>query len=194
MRESGRMDPLRALLERLEAEDPATAAHGRAIAVLASRIGAELRLGPLVGEFLGRCGLVHDVGKLYVPRALVHANRALSPAERAALAAHVIEGERALAADPELDVYREAVRSHHERYDGRGYPDRLRGQRIPLHARILAVADAYDAMTGRRSYRFPLAPDRALVELERGRGSQFDPEVVDALAAVVGAGLRPLTA
>lgn len=188
------MDPLGALLERLEAEDPALAAHGRAVAVLAARIGAELRLGPVVVDFLSRCGLVHDIGKLYVPRGLVHARRGLSPAERAALAAHVVEGERALAADPELDVYREAVRSHHERWDGRGYPDRLRGGRIPLHARILAVADAYDAMTGRRSHRFPLAPDRALVELERGRGSQFDPEVVDALAAVIGAGLRPLTA
>ena len=188
------MDPLSALLERLEAEDPALAAHGRAVAALASRIGAELRLGPVVVEFLDRCGLVHDIGKLYVPHGLVHARRGLSPAERAALAAHVVEGERALAADPELDVYREAVRSHHERWDGRGYPDRLRGDRIPLHARILAVADAYDAMTGRRSHRFPLAPDRALVELERGRGSQFDPEVVDALAAVIGAGLRPLTA
>lgn len=194
MNQSGPIDPFRALVARLEAADPATAAHGRALAVLAARIGAEMRLGRLVVEFLGRCGLIHDVGKLYVPAALVHANRALSPVERAALAAHVVEGERALAADPELDVYREAVRSHHERFDGRGYPDRLRGERIPLHARILAVADAYDAMTGERSYRFPLVPDRALVELERGRGSQFDPEVVDALAAVVGAGLRPLSA
>jgi HD-GYP domain-containing protein (c-di-GMP phosphodiesterase class II) len=194
MRDTVRIDPLRALVERLEAEDPATAAHGRAIGVLAARIGAELRLGPLVVEFLDRCGLIHDIGKLYVPRELVHANRALSAAERVELTLHVVAGERALAEDPELDVYREAVRSHHERWDGRGYPDRLRGPRIPLHARILAVADAYDAMTGQRAYRFPLAPDRALVELERGRGSQFDPEVVDALAAVIGASLRPLSA
>ncbi len=187
------MEPLRALLERLEAEDPATAAHGRTVAMLASRIAASMRLGGGVVAFLGRCGLVHDVGKLFVPPDLVHATRRLTSAEQAVLNGHVLAGERALAFHPELDVYREAVRSHHERYDGRGYPDGLRGERIPLHARILAVADAYDAMTGQRSYRFPITPDRALVELERGRGSQFDPDVVDALGAVVGASLRPIT-
>jgi HD-GYP domain-containing protein (c-di-GMP phosphodiesterase class II) len=187
------MDPLRELLARLEAEDPAIAAHGRAVAALASRIAAEMRLGSGVVAFLGRCGLIHDIGKLFVPAALVHANRRLNQAENGILKAHVLAGEAALAFHPELDVYREAVRSHHERYDGRGYPDRLRGERIPLHARILAVADAYDAMTGQRSYRFPLTPDRALVELERGRGSQFDPDAVDALAAVVGEFLRPVT-
>jgi len=186
------MDPLRTLVERLETEDPATAAHGRTVASLASRIAAHMRLGAVVVAFVGRCALVHDIGKLFVPRELLHATRALTPPEHAALAAHVIEGERALAFHPELEVYREAVRSHHERFDGRGYPDRLRGNRIPLHARILAVADAYDALTGQRSYRFPMTPDRALLEIERGRGSQFDPDVVDALAAVVGDLLKPV--
>ncbi len=84
------------------------------------------------------------------------------------------------------------VRHHHERFDGRGYPDGLRGEAIPLPARIVAVADAYDAMTGQRPYRFPMTPDRALLEIERMRGTQFDPAVVDVMLAVVGDALRPL--
>ena len=187
------MDPLRALVERLDTEEPCTAAHGRATAQWCARIASALRLSRDDVSYVSRCGLVHDVGKLYVPVNLIRAARALDASEIAQVQMHVIRGEEALALHPELFIYRDAVRWHHERYDGRGYPDGLRGERIPLAARIVAVADAYDAMTGQRPYRFPMTPDRALLEIERGRGNQFDPEIADAMIRIVGdVVLRPV--
>jgi HD-GYP domain-containing protein (c-di-GMP phosphodiesterase class II) len=180
------MDPLRTLVERLDIEEPCTALHGRAVAHWSARIAAHLRLSRDEVSFVSRCGLLHDIGKLYVPLELIRAPRVLDQREREAVAAHVIKGDEAIAVDPELRIYRDAVRWHHERYDGRGYPDGLRGQRIPLAARIVAVADAYDAMTGQRPYRFPMMPDRALLEIERHRGTQFDPEIADAMLTIVG--------
>jgi HD-GYP domain-containing protein (c-di-GMP phosphodiesterase class II) len=185
------MDPLRTLVERLDAEDPATAAHGRAVAAWCSRIADQMRLPRDERVWITRSAHLHDVGKLCVPEELLRAPRALAAAERAAVELHVIEGERLLA-EYDLLVYRDAVRHHHERYDGRGYPDGLRGTSIPLAARIVSVADAYDAMTGQRPYRFPMTPDRALLEIERARGTQFDPAVVEVMLAIVGDVLRPV--
>lgn len=183
------MDLLRTLVERLDAQDPATAAHGRAVAQWCARIADELRLPRDERVWIARSAHLHDVGKLCVPEELLRAPRALGAAERAAVALHVIEGERLLAEYDLLD-YRDAVRHHHERFDGRGYPDGLRGKTIPLAARIVSVADAYDAMTAQRPYRFPMTPDRALLEIERSRGTQFDPGVVDVMLSVVGDALR----
>ncbi len=183
------MDPLRLLVERLDSEDPATAAHGRAVARWCSRIAARLRLARDEQAYVVRSGQILDIGKLLVPDELLRAARPLLAAERITVAEHVLEGERLLA-EYELLAYRDGVRFHHERWDGRGYPDGLRADAIPLVARIVAVADAYDAMTGQRSYRFPMTPDRALLEIERGRGGQFDPEIVDVMVAAVGDSLR----
>ena len=185
------MDPLRTLVERLDADDPATAAHGRAVAYWCARIASQLRLGRDEHNWLVHSAQLHDVGKLCVPQELLRAPRALAAAERLQVEQHVIEGERLLA-DYGLLAYRDAVRHHHERFDGRGYPDGLRGERIPLAARIVAVADAYDAMTGQRPYRFPMTPDRALLEIERARGAQFDPAIVEVMLAVVGGAIRPV--
>ena len=185
------MDPLRSLVERLDTNDPATAAHGRAVALWCSRIAASMRLPRDEQNWIVRSAQLHDVGKLCIPADLLRAPRVLTSAERDLVRAHVIDGERLLA-DYGLLVYREAVRSHHERFDGRGYPDGLAGDAIPLPARIVAVADAYDAMTGQRPYRFPMTPDRALLEIERMRGTQFDPLVVDVMLSVVGDALRPV--
>jgi len=185
------MDPLRALVERLDTSDPATAAHGRAVAHWCARIAAQLRLERDQHNWIVRSAQLHDVGKLCVPTELLRAPRALQPAERARVERHVIDGERLLG-EYGLLVYRDAVRHHHERFDGRGYPDGLRADRIPLAARIVAVADAYDAMTAQRPYRFPMTPDRALLELERSRGTQFDPAIVEVMLAVVGGAIRQI--
>jgi HD-GYP domain-containing protein (c-di-GMP phosphodiesterase class II) len=185
------MDPLRALVERLDTDDPATAAHGRTVAHWCSRIASQLRLARDEQNWIVRSAQLHDVGKLCIPDEILRAPRALRPAERELVARHVIEGERILGEYGLLE-YRDAVRHHHERFDGRGYPDGLRSEAIPLAARIVAVADAYDAMTGQRPYRFPMTPDRALLEIERCRGSQFDPALVEVMMTVVGDALRPV--
>lgn len=185
------MDQLRSLVERLDAEDPATAAHGRAVALWTLRIVEQLRLPRDERVLIARSAHLHDIGKLRVPGELLRAPRALSRDEFAAVAMHVLQGERLLA-EYELLVYRDAVRHHHERFDGRGYPDGLRGRSIPLAARIVSVADAFDAMTSERPYRFAVSPDRALLEIDRWRGTQFDPEVVDVMLAVAGAVPRPV--
>jgi HD-GYP domain-containing protein (c-di-GMP phosphodiesterase class II) len=184
-------DPLRLLVERLDSEDPATASHGRAVARWCSRMAQYLRLPGAEQTRIVRSGQILDVGKLLVPDELLRAARPLLAAERIAVAEHVIEGERLLAEYGLLD-YRDGVRFHHERYDGRGYPDGLRGSAIPLAARIIGVADSYVAMTGLRPYRFPMTPDRALLEIERGRGRQFDPAIVDVMVAVVGDSQRSI--
>ncbi|HEX3548978.1 MAG TPA: HD domain-containing phosphohydrolase [Candidatus Elarobacter sp.] len=185
------MDPLRTLVERLDTNDPATAAHGRAVALWCSRIAVRMRLSREEQNALVRSAQLHDVGKLAIPAELLRAPRLLSEAEREIVRNHVFDGERILR-EHGLLMYRDAVRHHHERFDGRGYPDGLSGEGIPLSARIVAVADAYDAMTGQRPYRFPMTPDRALLEIERMRGTQFDPAVVDVMLAVVGDALRPV--
>ena len=185
------MDPLRTLVERLDANDPATAAHGRAVAYWCALIADQLRLDRGEHTWIVRSAQLHDVGKLCVPQELLRAPRALGSAERLLVEQHVIEGERLLD-EYGLLVYRDAVRHHHERFDGRGYPDGLRGDRIPLAARIVAVADAYDAMTAQRPYRFPMTPDRALLEIERARGAQLDPTIVEVMLAVVGGAIRPV--
>ncbi len=185
------MDPLRTLVERLDTTDAATAAHGRAVALWCSRIATAMRLPKDEQNFIVRSAQLHDVGKLCLPPDLIRAPRVLTDAEVTIVRGHVIQGERLLA-DYGLLLYRDAVRNHHERYDGRGYPDGLHGDAIPLAARIVTVADAYDAMTGPRPYRFAMTPDRALLEIERMRGTQFDPSIVEVMLAVVGETLRPL--
>ena len=185
------MDPLRALVERLDTNDPATAAHGRSVAHWVSRIAAQLRLPRDEHNWVVRSAQLHDIGKLCIPDDILRAPRALRPAERELVERHVVEGERLLVEYGLLE-YREAVRHHHERFDGRGYPDGLRAETIPFAARIVAVADAYDAMTSQRPYRFPMTPDRALLEIERCRGTQFDPAIVEVMLAVVGDALRPV--
>jgi HD-GYP domain-containing protein (c-di-GMP phosphodiesterase class II) len=99
--------------------------------------------------------------------------------------AHAAAGEAIVRRVPELRPFMPAVRSHHERLDGRGYPDGLRAGQIPLMARIVAVADCFNAMIGRRPYRLPMSPARAMEELVRSRGTQLDPEIVDAMVDVV---------
>ncbi|HEX3548977.1 MAG TPA: HD domain-containing phosphohydrolase [Candidatus Elarobacter sp.] len=173
------------LLGELDAHDPASGVHTRAVGSWCARIAERLGLDAAEVVHVRRCGLLHDVGKARVPLALLAAPRALDPAERVLMEAHAVFGEHAVLAVETLTPFASAVRSHHERYDGRGYPDRLVGERIPRAARIVSVADAFDAMIASRPYRAPRTPSAALLELHRERGRQFDPEIVDAMIAVV---------
>ena len=174
-----------ALIMKLEARDPLTSEHSRAVAAWCSRLGRRLGLDSAEVTFASRCGLLHDVGKVATPLDVLNAPRALDEREWRLIRAHAAAGEAIVRAIPELRPFAPAVRSHHERLDGSGYPDRLPASAIPLMARIVAVADSFNAMIGRRPYRLPMPPVRALEELVRGRGTQFDPEVVEAMVDVV---------
>jgi diguanylate cyclase (GGDEF)-like protein len=132
-----------------------------------------------------RAAALHDIGKVAIPDAILHAPRALTAAEWEYMRQHTIIGERIIAAAPELRGVGKIVRSSHERWDGRGYPDGLKGEEIPLGARIVAVCDSYDAMVTDRAYRKGRAPEEALRELRRCAGSQFDPIVVGAFTAAM---------
>ena len=135
-------------------------------------------------ERLRLAGLLHDVGKLGIADAILQKPQPLDGGERAELAGHVQIGHSILVA-AELPAEAEWVLHHHERYDGTGYPSGQRGAEIPLESRIIAVADAFEAMTGERPYHASLSPERALEELQRHAGGQFDGGCVDALVQAV---------
>ncbi len=127
---------------------------------------------------------LHDVGKTAIPDSILDKPGPLDEQEMAFMRRHTIIGQRILAAAPALAQVALLVRSTHERADGKGYPDGLRLDEIPLNSRIVSVVDAYDAMTSHRPYAPPLTPEEALAEIERCAGTQFDPVIVKAFAAV----------
>jgi HD-GYP domain-containing protein (c-di-GMP phosphodiesterase class II) len=133
-----------------------------------------------------RAAALHDVGKAAIPDAVLEKPGPLDEEEWAVMRSHTLIGERILAAAPALARAAELVRSSHERFDGTGYPDGTAGDAIPLAARIIAVCDAFDAMTTPRPYRpTPLSTDEALAELREGGGTQFDSAVVAAFESAV---------
>lgn len=173
------------LLTRLHQRDPLTAEHSRAVSAWCARLARRLSLAKHDAVHVARCGLIHDVGKISTPLEILNAPRRLDDDEMTVMRRHAEDGAAIIAATPLATHLTPAVRNHHERFDGDGYPDRLAGGAIPNSARIVAVADAFNAMIGRRPYRAPLAPAVALEQLERHRGSQFDPIIVDAMIDVV---------
>jgi diguanylate cyclase (GGDEF)-like protein len=172
---------LRALAER----DAALGAHVSVVGELAERVGAGLGLPEERLRQLRQAAELHDVGKVAIPDAILGKPGPLDEHEWQFLHRHTLVGERILAAAPALDGVAALVRSTHERFDGKGYPDQLAGAAIPLEARVVAVCDAYDAMLTDRPYRAPRSRDEALAELDRCAGTQFDPDVVAVFAAVV---------
>jgi putative nucleotidyltransferase with HDIG domain len=181
------------LLSALDRHDDATRDHCDSVAGWSRRIAKALGLSPVAVQFVERCALLHDVGKLLTPDHILKKPGLLTASEWNRMKDHAADGATILQDIPVLASYASVVRSHHERYDGRGYPEGLRGTAIPLGARIVSVAGAFDAMIGKRSYGEPLAPSAAIAELQRNRGSQFEPAIVDCLVSVVQArrgGLR----
>ena len=176
---------IEALMERLDVAAPLMAEHSRAVSAWCARVGRVLGLSEDEITFVSRCGLIHDIGKMRTPLDILEAPRQLSRDEWAIMRDHAAEGGRIVGGVPALVPLMPIVRSHHERLDGRGYPDGLRLSAIPLAARIVSVADSFNAMIGRRPYRLPLSPTQALDELDRNCGTQFDPEVVEAMVRVV---------
>jgi putative nucleotidyltransferase with HDIG domain len=176
---------IRALVQALAESDGDTYRHSLEVAATATALGRRLGLDrtELVEVELG--ALLHDVGKLRLPRALLTKPDALTEEERRLVRLHPDWGAEMVARIPGLEAVALIVRLHHERPDGLGYPHGLTRDRIPMATRIVSVCDAYGAMTKRRPYSAPLDLDAALDELERHAGTQFDGEVVDALVAFV---------
>ncbi len=154
-------------------------AHGRSVALISMRLASELAFDRSAQRRVGLAGALHDVGKRHIDSRILEKDGPLDADEWAQIRLHPELGEQILRRAG-LDDIAGWVRWHHERPDGRGYPDRLRTTRIPLEASILAVADAYDAMITARCYGVQLSPHEALAELRRCAGSQFDRPVVAA--------------
>jgi putative nucleotidyltransferase with HDIG domain len=170
-----------ALAEAVDKRDPFTSKHSQNVKEIAVDIGREMRVNEAELEALEWGGLLHDVGKIGVPDAVLLKQDRLTREERIVMNAHPVKGAEIIAPVRKLAPELPIIRHHHEWYNGSGYPDRLIGDEIPKLARILHVADAFEAMTAKRPYRMtPLTPAQALAELRKFAGIQFDPEVVDA--------------
>ncbi len=175
------------LADIVDLRDHYTAEHCRRVAELARLTARRLALPPREVELVALAARVHDVGKIGIKSSILMKPGPLNDADWQEMRTHPEIGARLLARFPEFARGCAIVRHHHERYDGRGYPDGLAGDAIPLGARILAVVDAWDAMTSHRAYRPALDPSQARAQLRRGRGTQFDPVVLDAFLALLDA-------
>jgi diguanylate cyclase (GGDEF)-like protein len=173
------------LLRTLSERRPSLHLRLRDIGEVALAVGRELHMGPEGLDEVARAAELHDVGKIAVPDAIVDKPGPLDPVEWSFMRRHPLIGERILLAAPALRPVARLVRSSHERWDGGGYPDGLRGDEIPLGARVVAVCDAFDAMTTERPYRQPIEVSEATAELRRCAGTQFDPMVVEAFCRVI---------
>jgi HD-GYP domain-containing protein (c-di-GMP phosphodiesterase class II) len=166
----------------VEADDTYTGVHSRDVVGLCMEVGPRLSLGDEQLRHLEFTALLHDVGKIAIPKEIINKPGALTAEERAVIETHTIEGEAMLErVGGMLGEVGKLVRSCHERYDGLGYPDGLAGEAIPIEARIVCCCDAFNAMTTDRPYRAALSLAEALSELRAHRGTQFDPDVVDCL-------------
>jgi hypothetical protein len=179
-------DALAALVEVVELRDPYTAGHSRRVAATARALALRLGLTAEEADAIACAGRVHDVGKAALDPAVLAKPAPLTDAEVAAVRRHPVLGAAVVARFAAYGAGHRLVRHHHEAWDGSGYPDGLAGAAIPLGARILAVADAFDAMTSARPYRRALGVDAAIAELRHGAGVQWDPRVVEAATAWLG--------
>jgi two-component system, cell cycle response regulator len=184
-RHSERDRPHDVLLQVLQEREPLLAEHHEGVRRLAGAVGSGMGLDTIELDHLIRAADLHDIGKLGVPDEILRKRGPLTEEEWAFIRRHSLIGERILAASPALRGVAETVRSTHERWDGSGYPDRLMGEEIPLLARVIAVCDAFTAMTSDRPYRAALPVEDALAELDRCAGSQFDPLIVERVRTVV---------
>ncbi|HET8614589.1 MAG TPA: HD-GYP domain-containing protein [Actinomycetales bacterium] len=171
-----------ALVQAVEAKDHYTRGHSERVAKASVLIGRTVALPAQRTATLHFAGMLHDVGKIGVPTAMLRRTGALTDEEFAAIARHPVQGLELVREIEFLGEAFEGILHHHERMDGRGYPMGLMGEAIPEFARIIAVADAFDSMTSTRSYRQAREVDEAVLELRRCAGSQFDSEFVEALA------------
>ena len=195
--ETSYLETVTALAAAMEAKDHYTADHADMLAMMAVAVGRRLGLQRHELRDVQFASVLHDIGKIGIPGHILNKPDKLTDEEFAVMAEHTIIGERIISAIDYLAPIGKAIRAAHERWDGRGYPDRLAGETIPRPSRILFVCDAYHAMTSDRPYRKALPDEAALEELRSNAGRQFDPEVVAAFLEVwphfEGAAVAPRT-
>ena len=177
--ESAYLNMARTLVLTLEARDPYTRGHSERVAQLARQIAFEMGLSPDEMRNIETAARLHDLGKIGIPDAILLKPGSISPSERAEIQLHPTRAVELLRLLGFLDGVLPIIEGHHERYNGGGYPESRRGEETPLGARILAVADAYDAMTSTRPYRPPMSNEEAMQVLKEGSGKQWDPGVVE---------------
>ena len=179
-------ETVQALARAIEASDEYTRGHSERVTKISVEIAKRIRLGREKIDTLKFAGILHDVGKIGVIKEVLHKPAKLSDLEFALIKNHPALGEEIIKPVAFLDMIRPVIRHHHERFDGRGYPDGLSGNDIPLLSRIIAVADTYDAMTSHRPYRSALSSEIAVAEIKKCSGTQFDPEIVQAFLEIAG--------
>jgi putative nucleotidyltransferase with HDIG domain len=179
--EEAYFNTVEALATAIEAKDPYTRGHSKMVAEYASRMAKELGLPKSEIKLIRYGAILHDIGKIALDSSIIQKPQALSESEYAEVQKHPLVGESMIKKIRFLEQVMKIVRHHHERYNGKGYPDRIRADKIELGARIIAVADAYDAMLSVRPYRNALSREEAIAELERHSGKQFDPQCVAVL-------------
>jgi putative two-component system response regulator len=185
--ERARLETLRRLAEAAEFRDDDTGEHTRRVGRMSAAIGAALGLGSDEVTLLRTVAPLHDVGKIGIPDRVLLKPSALSPEDFEVMKTHTVIGERLLGGSEftVLETAAEVALSHHERWDGGGYPHGFQGSEIPLSGRIVAVADTWDALRHTRPYKPAWTHEEALTEVESQSGGQFDPDVVDAFRTVV---------
>jgi HD-GYP domain-containing protein (c-di-GMP phosphodiesterase class II) len=174
------LEMVTALAEAIERRDPYTGGHVRRVVTYSVLIGQEIGLSPERLEELRLAAILHDIGKIAVPDQILRKPARLEPDETSVMARHTIDGAEMVGRIRSLRHLLPGIRSHHERPDGRGYPDGLTEAQLPEVPRIIAVADTFDAMTTDRPYRRALTPEDAAVEIARGAGTQFCPRAAAA--------------
>jgi putative nucleotidyltransferase with HDIG domain len=171
---------LEMLTTMVEEKDIYTAGHSKRVAMFSAKIAEALDLSDFEQNTIYQAGLLHDIGKMLTPESILLKPRKFNRSEYTIIKRHSEDGERMLNFITTFKPLSPIVRHHHERFDGEGYPDKLKGEAIPLLSRIMAVADAFDAMTTNRIYKSRKNIEQAIVELKKASGSQFDSTVVEA--------------
>ncbi|MHB8125608.1 MAG: HD-GYP domain-containing protein [Desulfitobacteriaceae bacterium] len=179
------LNTVEALVQALEAKDTYTSGHSSRVGKLVSSLASEMNLSEEKMEFLKYASVLHDVGKIGVSEFILNKNEKLLDSEWESIRNHPVIGQKIIKKIKFMFDIGQVTRHHHERYDGNGYPDGLKGELIPLESRVIAVADTYDAMTSDRSYRKGRTHEEAVTELRRVAGTQLDPKLVEIFCKVL---------
>ena len=177
---------IKSIASALDAKDPYTHGHSMRVTLYSIILARELNVNPNYLESIETAGLLHDIGKIAIPQSILCKPGKLTDDEFMIMKTHPVNSEKLISSIKKLHDITPGVKHHHERWDGKGYPDHLAGEDIPYSARIIAIADTYDAMTSTRSYRKALPHDVAIEEIQKCAGAQFDPILAQKFVEIQG--------